>query len=83
MRGWLAHMSVKGNLLFITQTAGVEVMIFTPCILYVCLLGGGVSRSLEFGCVYNCRVNYLQSVCPKCFKSLILPENRFDESSSL
>lgn len=53
MRGWLAHMSMKGNFLFITQTvatAGVEVMILTvACLLYVCLSGG--------------KVEYISSVC--------------------
>lgn len=61
MRGWLAHMSVKADLLFITQTfvaAGVEVMSLTAAYslcVSVCL---GVIRSLEylFACSYQCKL---------------------------
>lgn len=51
MRGWLAHMSMKVNLLFITQTvaiAGVEVVILSVAYLLSASVCWCVVRCLEY-----------------------------------
>lgn len=60
MRGWLAHMSVKADLLFITQTfvaAGVEVMSLTAAYslcVSVCLSLDPLSIYLHVRISVNC-----------------------------